>query len=58
MHRLPKASKSLVSESSKYRKKKSKKANWKNVDANIDEWAFLEWASDDNSAILVENNSF
>jgi hypothetical protein len=58
MRRLPKAAKSLVSESSKYRKKKSKKANWKNVDVNIDEWAFLEWASDDNSAILVENNSF
>jgi hypothetical protein len=58
MRRLPKASKSLVSESSKYRKKKSKKANWKNVDGNIDEWAFLEWASDDNATILVENNSF
>jgi len=58
MRRLPNSAKSLVSESSKYRKKKSKKANWKNVDANIDEWAFLEWASDDNSTILVENNSF
>jgi hypothetical protein len=58
MRRLPKAAKSLVSESSKYRKKKSKKANWKNVDGNIDEWAFLEWASDDNATILVEHNSF
>jgi hypothetical protein len=56
MRRLPKSAKSLVSESSKYRKKKAKKANWKNVDVNIDEWAFLEWPSEDNPEILMENN--
>ena len=56
MHSLQSKTKSNCSESSKYRKKKPKKDNFKKIDVDIDDWAFLEWTSvdsQDSSTILV-----